>query len=276
MKQEDLKKEESNSAAKRNKAWGNFLLFLGIILLAANVCWYFFQQRQSATVKRHTDSLARILDTASAHFEFGYGEINSGLYKTMKSAGRDNNSLVYSVLNNEVNQLLASGHLDTTCTEIHGDNAFLKTYIARRKAHELKQREPGVICLIIKQTGKGKATRVKLDYNDLTINGAHDMYDPTDIAFGTNEGLTPEDRKKYYVVRKQLDLGEMDTGAAKLIPLYISNWFDRAKGEGDTNTWNVTGGPMWVPVTLSYLQQKSNSKQILLDEVLQRPISISR
>ena len=278
MKQEDLKTEVNNSPAKKSSALGNILLVLGIILVGANVCWYVFRKHQSDVVKAHAESLTRILDTASAHFEFGYGEINSSLYKTMKSAANLNNSnsFINSVLNNDIDQLLMTGHLDSNWTEIHSDNAFLKEYIIKRKMHKLKQREPGIICLIIKQVGKCKAEHVKLDYNYLTFNWGLEMYDPTDIAFGTNEILTPKDKKKYHVVQKQVDLGEMDTGSAKLIPLYIANWFDRLQGAADDqSTWNVTGGPMWVPSALRYLQQKSNVK-IPLDEVLKRPIAISR
>lgn len=277
MKREENSNDGSEPSGSRKSPLAIVLLTAGISLLGFSTYRYVSREREAAKVQRHADSLLRLLDTAGPRFDLGYGEINSSLYKSMRSGAKDSSSLVYDVIKNEIDRLSESGNLDTTCTSITGDNRFLKTYLEARKKNQISQREPGIICLVVKQIGKGKAENVTLDYNSLTINQAHEMYDPTDIQFGSDSLLTPEDRRLYQVSRKQLKLGQMDTGAAILIPLYITNWFDRKHIKtGEEVTINVTGGPIWVPVTLNYTRQKSKIQQILLSAVLQRPITISR
>lgn len=277
MKQEENSNDESEPSIPRKAPLAIVLLAAGISLLGFSMYRYVSQERQAGKVMLHTDSLLRVLDTAGPRFDVGYGEINRSLYKSMRAGTQDSSSLAFGVINNEIDRLSESGNLDTTCTSITSDNRFLKTYLEARKKNQMTQREPGIICLVVKQIGKGKAENVTLDYNSLTINQAHEMYDPTDIQFGTDSLLTPEDRKLYQVSRKQLNLGAMDTGAAILIPLYITNWFDRKHVKaGEDVTINLTGGPIWVPVTLTYARKKSKTQQILLSAVLQRPITISR
>ncbi len=178
------------------------LLISGISLLRFNVYRYVSRERETGKVRRRTDSLLRVLDTTGPRFDLGYGEINSGLYRSMRSGTKDSSSLAYATINNEIDRLLESGHLDTTCTFITSDNTFLKTYLEARQKRQMKQREPGIICLVVKQIGKGKAENVTLDYNKLTLNQAHEMYDPTDIQFGTDSLLIPGDRGLYDVSRK--------------------------------------------------------------------------
>lgn len=261
---------ENNETQSNKSSLAIVLIVIGCILIAGNIYFFINQQQHNSIQKQQLDSLAKQLDTASAKFEIGYGEMSITSYNKMKAeAGQtEGNPLVYPVMKNEIDNLVAT---NTYHPNYGLPSTYLQNFTALYKQNKLKLSGRSVACLIIKQVGKGKALSVKLNINHLKLDEISEMYDPTDI----NKFENPENAgKQPHKTRMQLDLGIMDTGTSWLIPLYISEGFTRRSGEGDPSMWFVTDGPILVPVSLSYSNKDKTSKEIPLRKVLDRPIEI--
>ncbi|SEO56965.1 hypothetical protein SAMN05192574_109122 [Mucilaginibacter gossypiicola] len=261
---------ENNETQSNKNSLAIVLMVIGCILIAGNIYFFINRQQHNSIQKQQLDSLAKQLDTASAKFEIGYGEMSIASYNKMKAETEqmDGNPLVYPVMKNEIDNLI-------TTNTYHPDyglpSTYLQDFTTLYKQNKLKLSGRSVACLIVKQAGKGKAQSVKLDINHLKLDEVSEMYDPTDI----NKFENPENAgKPPHKTQMQLDLGVMDTGSAWLIPLYISEGFRRVTGDGDPSMWFVTGGPILVPVSLSYINKDKTSKEIPLRNVLDRPIEI--
>ncbi|WPU98673.1 hypothetical protein SNE26_21890 [Mucilaginibacter sp. cycad4] len=266
-----MENNENPIPAKQTKnGLALILIVVGSILIIGNLYFYVARQKRNNIKKQQLDSLAKQLDTANAKFEIGYGEMSIASYNKMKaSAGqKDNSLLVYPVMKNEIDDLIAAG---TYHPDYGISSTYLEEFTSLYKQKKLKPTGTAVACLIIKQVGKGKAESVRLDITRLKLDEISEMYDPTDINKFTDPERTA---KSFHSTSLQIDLGAMDTGGAWLMPLYISNGFLRLKEGDDPSGWSVTAGPILLPVSLNYIKKDKTIQKIPLKEVLNRPIEI--
>jgi hypothetical protein len=249
---------------------GMVLLLLGILMSARTI------RRRSAS--RHAEEqrqeFLKQIAVAEPRFEIGYGPIRLDLFQTIQrnSSSAERNLLTYPVVENEVTNRVRTNsppitpNYDTFKVVEALDAEGFK---AAAKRNQLRLREVSVICLIVKQTGKGKADLATLDVYRDALPGALEMYDATDLSGFIDSAKRLLSKPRSEFTRQSLSLGAMDTGSAVIVPLYIANLFDSK--DSDLG-WQLTSYVVYVPLRIRYTTNQQTEKQIDVKEVLSEPI----
>jgi hypothetical protein len=188
-------------------------------------------------------------------------------FERNQKSPNDSDLLTYHVFNNDVTARINNDlpPLRPDYNKMKSSDFFLKDFFPAFRKGQAKLRQVRIGCLIIKQIGKGKADSTILDVSKVNLSKVLYIYDGTDFgAFDTSYLKKNEE---------QLALGNMNTGNSILIPLYVTNLFDRDDKSGNPMGWEVITNTAYVPTVLRY-SDKGKKVDINLNKVLGRPINI--
>jgi hypothetical protein len=265
------------STSRKASVLGAVLIFITVLLIIGNAGYFVVRKNQAAVLQRKLDGLTKQLDTASAKFEIGYSSIEVSLYNKMRfsNEGKKSDLLSYPVVQNSIDTLIQSGQIISEGVYKESRDYWLKDFPALHKQKKVGLRETEIVCLIVQQVGKGTATNVSLALNYVEIKEPVSMYDPTDI--GTPDHSGSWEQVPHSTKTEKLNLKQMKTGDSWLIPMYINHVYDRTDHvNSDPNVWSLTAGPLYIPLTLTYIPKNKRAKSIALQEVLSRPVVLSQ
>ncbi|BBL77513.1 hypothetical protein [Methylomagnum ishizawai] len=214
-------------------------------------------------------------------FEATLIDIRLELYQAIASGGEASQSLPsasllqYPVHKNDVAFRIEKddpairpdyGKMRTTDYFLHG---FIKAF----KHKKYKSPNVWVVCLILKQNGKGQAGNVAVDMERVELKEVRELYDASFM------GIHPEDdalRGPFSVTKKeQVALGDMGSGSGVIIPLAITNVFIPIN-EMDMESKSVVSNIAYIPVNISFLSGKSKERKTLpVEKIVSDPIIIN-
>lgn len=275
------KTQTSNSAEQRNtiNSGGGrrrviLIVGLGLFALGIVLTIYNLRKSPSAPSTQKQEDFLRQLSLAEPRFEIGYGPLGLDLFQSIQTKGQsgENELITYPVFQNEISE-----RVRTNVPSITPDLATLKVvdvalreFAAAAKRNKMRLHEVSVICLIVKQVGRGKASSVMLDVDRINLAGAVEIYDATDITgeedFGGNKLRRPDSPEQ----RQSFSLGDMDTGDAVLVPLYITNLFESL--DENIESRQITNGITFIPLTIRYKDVNQIEQRISVGSVLGGPI----
>lgn len=256
---------------------GRAILFAGLALLIVGLLLTLYNFATGRLASKHTASgvdqitqeqiqkFQAELATAEPRFEIGYTSIRLNLFKELQAKKEDaaqgvTDLLAYPIVSNEVETRIKTNsppvEPDFVNLPLRGDDLRDFKGLSRRK--KVKLREVNVVCLVVKQVGKGKAENVVLSAEKSYIDGGAYIFDYTELGWGyevTAEGKTggpPVTSEMNIQAAHKFELGTMDTGSAFIIPLYLTNLFERLDGGMDPPGFEIVSGTVFRPAVVQY------------------------
>jgi hypothetical protein len=256
------------------------ILIAGIVLLFVGIIFFVYMSNRSkeeaGNTNKKIEALLKEIDTASPRFEIGYAEMSMEYFKNnlakYETGSRD--FFTFPVYRNDITSRVKS---DTPSVAINLDkmiikNKYLKDVQLLNKQHKLKQGSINIICLIIKQVGKGEASNVSMKADKVLIRDIEDIYDPLDIGGNDfdEEGIRHEWNK---VEQEVFNIGKMETGKSMLIPICITNFFICTEEGHDPSGWQLASNTAYVPISILY-NTRAGETTITVKDNLGKPIVI--
>jgi hypothetical protein len=248
---------------------GLALLLVGLLLTLYNFATGRLGAKQTASgIDQHTQEQIQKFQAelagAEPRFEIGYTRIRLNLFKELQAKKQDANQgvtelLAYPIVSNEVETRIKTNsppvEPDFVNLPLRGDDLRDFKSLSRRK--KVKLREVNVVCLVVKQVGKGKAENVVLTAEKSYIDGGVYIFDYTELGWGDEGGdgttgapqVTPEVNRE---AAHKFELGTMDTGSAFIIPLYLTNLFERLDGGTEPPGFEIVSGTVFRPAVVHY------------------------
>jgi hypothetical protein len=255
--------------APRITLYGGLSVLLVGVLLAARTPSVPVDGALESLSDRH---LATTSDAVPA-FDLTYAMMDLKVYRQLTggeppASNADFSSLSYPAVQNAVSSRIAtdSPPLRPDFNRIPPSDFFTKEFVHSYRRGKLSSPDVSVACLIVKQTGKGRADAPIIEVDRVDMRRIAEVFDPLDIGVGDNPGNLR--RAKARVTRERMQLPSMDTGEGAIVPLYVTNLFRRLDGEGG---YQVTTHTAYVPIALVY-QAKGATEQVAMDHVLGRPL----
>ncbi|WP_298707350.1 hypothetical protein [Chitinophaga sp.] len=255
-----------------NKARNTFIACL-LLFLTASALTFLYRGRIGAFfgIGAEKARLVRMLDSLQnepPRFDIGYAIVELETFKKMLLLGKDTGAapFMYPFVENDVTRMLFTNDPPLLPDYTHIPVAFdTDSFHLHYRKKETRLRETGVGCLMIRQFGAGIADSVTLTYTDLKPDKAENIYDGTDIASLRDSSQ--------HLERKTFRLGDMPTGSAILVPLYVANFFDY-KLDGEFSAfWRLITHHLIIPYTLNY-HHLGKADSLSMGEVLTRPVDI--
>jgi hypothetical protein len=155
------------------------------------------------------------------------------------------------------------------------DGAVYGTFQQLYRKNKLVFGDTSVICLIVKQVGGGRADSVSLLADRVAISTAEDLYDALDL--GGNEFYPEGIRKTTNTIQKEaFRFQTMETGTSLLVPLCLTNSYFCPNCEPEPLRWQLASYTAFVPINLSYRNQKGKQFNISLSQNLAAPIYMEK
>lgn len=285
---------KTSSDVGRKKAGRAFLL-VGITLLTFSLFLTGYNlasgrlgRRKQTVEEERIKKLHEEIKAAEPRFEIGYTGIRIDLFRELQAKGAGASQegitdlLAYPVTSNDVTTRIKTNspplEPDFANMPLHGSD--LSDFKSLKRRNRVKMGPVTVVCLVVKQVGKGKADDVVLTTQRSVIDGGAYMFDYTELEGGDETGENGPPMQQPQAIKEfaeqKLELGAMDTGTAFLIPLYLANFFERLDKDNPGGGY-IVSGVLYKPLVVQYVKASTGSlTQVPVKGVFSLPLDIRR